>query len=437
MSSFIYNDRFYSLNSNVNSPSSAMGFKPKFVSVPMGLLMYNSPENLKHFNDFPIAQNNNGHMHTGMQNMYQGLNFQTPRPVVSGLESSFFVFTAIGQRVSMYRPSFPGSKVVTYTRQQLKDVGLVSIISNLSLQTFLEICLQEPDLGVSKFYQGVAKNYLAGAFRGEFMANSEGIPLDELFAHPHASAVPVHHNQNRDTDFDPCNMTTFGDSLLKGTYGGPHGPGGMPSMGGPFMPPQPMNGFMMPPHGSGLNNMSGGYPNPSNMIGDLPPNMNSFGMSPPNNLGVMQQQLHTMQQMNPIGSQYFNGNTPRHYQPNSDTTQAPSGVESESKPSEDCSDKVETVNNLEPQTKGNPIIAKDKDLNPGEMFGTVSDISLYKSTPKEHIYIVTLKYKGGIITFKTTTKGVDCLRAGNMVILNNDLTGYSYQVIGEDKRRHG
>lgn len=181
MSAFIFNNRLYLLTNNAGDENTIQSYKPKYVKTRFGLLMMTSMDNLVHLNipTFPqaaFAQNLQPIKRT-VYTLDQG-RYQPAGP------AGFFVIDAVENSVKLYDGY--GNPTTIY-RDQLNDVGFIHCISNQNTIWFLNICLNEPDMGPRAFYTALSKSEMVGSFSDEFISNSEGISIDELFNHPYAT----------------------------------------------------------------------------------------------------------------------------------------------------------------------------------------------------------------------------------------------------------
>ena len=181
MSAFIFNNRLYLLTNNAGDENTIQSYKPKYVKTRFGLLMMTSMDNLVHLNipTFPqaaFAQNLQPIKRT-VYTLDQG-RYQPAGP------AGFFVINAVENSVKLYDGY--GNPTTIY-RDQLNDVGFIHCISNQNTIWFLNICLNEPDMGPRAFYTALSKSEMVGSFSDEFISNSEGISIDELFNHPYAT----------------------------------------------------------------------------------------------------------------------------------------------------------------------------------------------------------------------------------------------------------
>ena len=181
MSAFIFNNRLYLLTNNAGDENTILSYKPKYVKTRFGLLMMTSMDNLVHLNipTFPqaaFAQNLQPIKRTAYT-LDQG-RYQPAGP------AGFFVIDAVENSVKLYDGY--GNPTTIY-RDQLNDVGFIHCISNQNTIWFLNICLNEPDMGPRAFYTALSKSEMVGSFSDEFISNSEGISIDELFNHPYAT----------------------------------------------------------------------------------------------------------------------------------------------------------------------------------------------------------------------------------------------------------
>lgn len=187
MSAFIAKGKLYLLT-NTNEEITHNSHKLKLVKTNRGLLVMTSVENLKFVN---------GHSRVG----YTGEDFTYGRLQPLGYSitpTEFFIFNSEG-----YIEKHDGlGRFIRIYRDQLDDIGLVTLFNNSELDLFLEICLAEQELGVYGFYLSLA-NANREYDTKEFISNSEGISIDELFNHPYATLSDTTYQKEAQPPYYP------------------------------------------------------------------------------------------------------------------------------------------------------------------------------------------------------------------------------------------
>ena len=172
---FIFKDKFYFVvNDYYENHKLQTSVTPNFVKVDRGLLIQTSLINFSVMNFLASGKPDN-----------RAADFRR-----EDNKSTFMVFSRYLDKegnqdyVTIYEYHDSWVRRIA-RRENFADIGVLGSLANENGTTFMKACFLE-GIPMDRAYRSFANIMGIGARTPEFIKNSKGIPLDDLFGHPYA-----------------------------------------------------------------------------------------------------------------------------------------------------------------------------------------------------------------------------------------------------------